>query len=190
MPLETCALCLQQRKLRESHYIPQGVFKIVGHGGPEYESQSVSLNFQTGTTTYSNFQPKKRLLCGDCEQIFSCQGENQVIPELLTHQGFPLRDDVLSLVSNNELVTRNTKGKLDYKSYAHFALSVIWRGSITRWPAPYDNLYGKLRHHEDLFRRYLYGQSDFPHNTFITVVIDTVDAVSYTHLTLPTIYSV
>jgi len=175
MSLEKCALCLKPRELRESHYIPQGVFKAVGYGGPEYESQTVSLNFQTGKTTYSNYQPKKKLLCGECEQKFSCRGESQVIPELLTYQNFPLRDDILSLVSDGDSANQNTMGNLDYQSYAYFALSIIWRGSITKWPAPYDKLYGKLRRHEELFRRYLYGQSQFPKRTFITVMIDTVD---------------
>jgi len=188
MSLKTCSLCLQQRELRESHYIPKGIFKVVGRGGPDYESQHVSLNFQTGTTSYSNFQPTQKLLCGDCEQIFSDRGENHVIPELLTHHDFPLRNKILSLVSNDSIVTRKTMGKLDYQSYAYFVLSVIWRGSIARWPSPYDKLYGKLRHHEELFRRYLYGQDYFPYRTFITVLIDSVDT-NYHWINIPNVHS-
>jgi len=188
MSSKSCSLCLQQRELRESHYIPKGVFKAVGHGGPNYESQNVSLNFQTGTVSYSNFQPTQKLLCSDCEQKFSDRGEDLVIPELLTHNDFPLRDKTLSLVSDDSVVTRKTMGKLDYQRYAYFALSVIWRGSTTQWPAPYNKLYGKLRRHEELFRRYLYDQKQFPHRTFITVYVDTVDQ-NYHGLHIPYFHS-
>ena len=123
-----------------SHYIPSGVFKVVGRGGPDHESQSVFMDVNRGTANYSNFQPKKKLLCGECEGKFSKWGENPVIPSLLTHTGFPLRDVELASVADGLRMPLESSYSVDYQSYAYFALSIIWRGSVTLWPASYNRI--------------------------------------------------
>ena len=184
MSSKNCALCLEPSELQRSHYIPKGVYKTIMRGGPEHENQSIFMDGIRGTSSYSNFQPRKELLCSECEHKFSTRGEDYVIPKLLTHSDFPLREDIPS----EDVIGMQNIGDLDYQKFAYFALSIIWRGSVTIWPSPYNGIYKKLKQHEEILRRYLMHHGAFPARTFITVLVDSNDQ-NYHGASLPQFHS-
>src|ERR1043166_8918863 len=67
--LPLCRLCLQARKLHVSHFMPAALYP-----------KNKKLQMATGTETKLDpAQVVDRLLCGDCEQRFNRNGEDEVL---------------------------------------------------------------------------------------------------------------
>ena len=71
-----CKLCLQDLNLRDSHYLPAGIYKIlrdVKEKNPNPWTLTAKIAVQTSR------QMTARLLCCKCEQRLSKDGENWVL---------------------------------------------------------------------------------------------------------------
>jgi hypothetical protein len=73
MPVGTCALCLQTRELRDTHFLPAGCYRIMREGSGE---DPVLVN--KSAAFISSAQARAHLLCGECEHRFNNDGENWV----------------------------------------------------------------------------------------------------------------
>src|SRR5687768_8597876 len=62
MPVGTCALCLETRELRDSHFLPAGFYRIMREGSGE---DPVLVN--KSAAFMSSAQARAHLLCGECE---------------------------------------------------------------------------------------------------------------------------
>lgn len=70
MPRGICKLCLQEKDLQESHFMPRAL----------YSSGKKRMEF--ATRSGSGFDPvelKAHLLCFDCEQRLGQNGESEVL---------------------------------------------------------------------------------------------------------------
>jgi hypothetical protein len=74
MPFGKCALCLEIRELRDSHFLPAGFYRIMREGSGE---DPVLLN--KSAAFMSSAQARTHLLCGECERRFNGGGEDWVL---------------------------------------------------------------------------------------------------------------
>lgn len=84
-----CKLCLRQRDLQSSHFLPAAVYKALLN--PEETNPSPYLMSETKTVESSR-QIKDYVLCGDCERLFNDNGERWVLAHMDRGKNFPLRE--------------------------------------------------------------------------------------------------
>jgi len=170
--LQVCRLCQQPRVLRDSHFIPAAFYY---HLGLDETGTFNSRALQK--LTRSRFarvpgQTKKHLLCNECEQRFSANGESWVAR--YTHQvgrRFLLLEALLRLqprltVSTGRVYHAADDPAIDWGKLAYFALSVFWRGAADSWDRsahpgakPFIQMDAAL---QERLRRFLLGEEDYP----------------------------
>jgi len=189
MPVGICGLCLQERQLQYSHLMPAAMYRrTLTPGAANPNPVLVSKR----TTVYTSDQLRAHLLCRDCEQLFSRNGENYVMRMVAGQQRFPLLE---MLQGANAVESGDFRGytlqalpNLDRSKLAYFALSVFWRASIHVWRNRDGTLttidLGK-RYNEEL-RRYLLGEAEVSENIALLTVVCT-DALSRGSFFSPTL---
>lgn len=132
-PLATCPLCKLERELRESHFMPAALY-------PRHRD----LQFAMGDgTRFDPMEIKAYLLCGDCEQRFNHNGENEVLRWLAAKAKAgtsPLQKKLREV----QPVFRDTPPSgdcyfasslgIDAEKFAYFGLSLLWRAAAHSWP--------------------------------------------------------
>jgi hypothetical protein len=171
-----CKLCLRDGvDLQQSHFLSAGIYRILRDRGEK--NPNPYLLTKAGAVQTSR-QEKTWLLCRDCEQRFSKNGENWVLKYCLrADHSFPLA--ALLASSAPELVSTMTATKVyfasripevDISALSYFAASMFWRGSVYPWnedgsiPVP-------LGPFGEPFRRYLMGLADFPQHCALWVAV-------------------
>lgn len=167
----TCKLCLQQRKLHKSHFIPSAFYKYIlspseGNPNPVLVGRSV-----TATTSR---QVRDYLLCAECEDLFNKNGEQEIVKWVWNGKQFPLANRLAvahqHFTFGNALVYSGSAIGIDVEKIAYFVLSVIWRAAVHQW----DLMFGDrstlldLGKTEEPIRQYLHGDADFPDQVAIT----------------------
>jgi hypothetical protein len=133
---DVCKLCLQHRRLCESHLLPRGIY--TRSRGPENTTPFIAT---VDGERKSQHQYKQHLLCSECEQRFSKNGEAyalelmnsrdqkfQLLAILRQSQPMPPKTGDLWL----QYPAQNTP-TIDRKKLAYFAISVFWRASVATW---------------------------------------------------------
>ncbi len=171
-----CALCRQRRALCDSHLVPAAILRLLRDADFRNPNPYImSLNH----IGQSSAQAKQQLLCSNCEQRFSRDGEKWVAANcsLLHKNTFPLRD----LIHGAQPLLSGPQGavydaskipKIDIKQLVYFGTSVIWRAAVTSW-----RLQREVRQpiniaqaSQEELRLYLLGGA-FPQNATLTVFI-------------------
>src|SRR5664279_1064645 len=132
-----CALCLQTKQLRDSHLLPAGVLRLLRDDSLKNPNPFVMSLDYVGQTSC---QAKQYLLCQDCEQRLSREGENWTIKHCYheSDRSFPLRDllkgetPILSGPSGCAYDASKIVG-IDIERLVYFSASVIWRASLRKW---------------------------------------------------------
>jgi hypothetical protein len=170
--LAICRLCQRPRVLRDSHFMPAAFYYHLG-----LDEAGTFHNRALQKLTRSRFarvpgQVKKHLLCDECEQRLSANGERWVAE--FAHQvgrGFRLQEALLRLEPRMRLATgricyAEDGPAIDWKKLAYFALSIFWRAAADSWDRsaevgakPFIEVEATLQ--EDL-RGFLLGQADYP----------------------------
>jgi hypothetical protein len=172
--IETCKLCRSVGPLRESHYIPKSAYKLIGRaneGAPVILKKKVAIQ--------KDEQIKAYVLCQECEQRFSENGERWVMK--FCHrvgEGFKLKDLIESskpLLVEDKLRVYSAANiaEIDIEKLAYFAASIVWRGSAHKWKSGRDQVNGLdlgTKYEEEL-RLYLLGQTPFPRNAVLWVSV-------------------
>ena len=176
-----CALCLiSNAELRDSHYLPTSLVNVVRKSLSPHDSAPVAVNMERGTAVLTNRQEKKHLLCGACETLFSTKGENPVIRDCYRHEtSFNLRDAMIraqpTKVSNERRIFfgKQLLPDVNPANYFYFALSILWRGSVTVWPPPAHEFYNALgSQDQEQIRQYLLSPSIVPTKIMVAVYVD------------------
>ncbi len=177
-----CKLCLEfVDELQDSHYIPAGVYRALRVDPPgNINPYKVGSEFSVQTSE----QMTAHLLCKSCEGRFNKYGEDWVLRNSLRKNGtFPLRMAIQKghlLMENSEGKIFSTHGntKVNVQALVYFAVSVFWRGSIYAWN---DNntVPVQLGKHQEQFRLYLLGLSEFPDDCGLTVIISDENELNY-----------
>lgn len=111
-----CALCLENKKLRKSHIIPEFLYK------PIYE-EDPKRYFGVSTDSSEGIDHRQqgiwdRLLCGDCEQHLS---KWEDYASTLLYQRAQVQEISIGLRVVN----------VDYEKFKLFLLSLLWRAGAT-----------------------------------------------------------
>jgi hypothetical protein len=168
-----CKLCKEDRELRESHFLPAAVYAQL-RAGPEQNPNPVVVSSRTSVPTSK--QIKDRVLCGECEQLFSTKGEAWVLNNMARKDGFKLQD---ALIASSPIPVNATFAvyssaavpTINMDALVYFALSVFWRGSVHRWKDGSQEIKGiELGPFEEPIRVFLRG-GNFPANVVVLVSV-------------------
>jgi hypothetical protein len=177
MPIGVCKLCLQTKDLQDSHYLPKGAYKV--NRAPALNNPHPVV-LSNDELLQSSAQLSDYLLCSDCEQRFSKNGEAWVLGNVPRNYGekFPILDglsaEVPLLTDGGTKVYAGAKSKLlDMEKIVYFAMSVFWRGAVHNWKstlrseAPDVHLCA----YEEPIRQFLLGTSSLHDDVALTVYV-------------------
>ncbi len=159
----------------ESHFIPRALYP--------------NRNQKSATVTRTSAKPgpsphlKEHLLCRDCEARFTRNGESEVLKWLAPKvKTLPLAERLRLALPREQSpeVSRFAAYEigLDAAKFAYFTASVIWRGAVHAWQLPDGTRTTPLDlgPYEDVVRRYLLGEAEFPHHVMSVIVMVCSDA--------------
>ena len=171
-----CALCLEERELCDSHYMPAALYQIVG-GAPVVVTDTATI--ETGK------QLSARLLCLECEQRFHENGEDWVLRHCVRPTEARLHQ---KLQAAEPLGGGHHKVEgVDWQKLAYFAASIFWRGTACEWRSVAKgggSLRIDLGRITEPLRRYLLGEAEFPEDAALLVWV-TVRLPLVTAFTVP-----
>lgn len=174
--MATCALCQQTRDLRNSHLVPKGLYRLArareGHPNPNPVILTARGRMQT------SYQAVRPLLCSECEQRFSRQGEDWVLRHCYRGYGLfrlrqllrasaPLHSDANFTIYNAASAPQVSIEKLTY-----FCISVFWRASVCDWESSGEH-YRAISlgaKYQEQIRNYLLGAAELPTAASILVL--------------------
>lgn len=185
--LGKCKLCLRENvSLRKSHGLSAGIYRSLR--GIEAEGNQNPYVITSASAKQTSSQKTARILCTDCEQRFSTNGERWVLTNGLKADGaFILkaaldsrRPDVWNPTQQSKVFFTSNFPEVNIPALSYFAASLFWRFSVHPWKT--DGGYSvKLGPFEEDFRRYLLGEQPFPEHAALWVVVREGGAIS--HLT-------
>jgi hypothetical protein len=175
--MKTCKLRLQSvPKLEDSHFLSAGIYRRLRDATAK--NPNPVLLTPNGAVPTSK-QIKAHLLCSDCEQRFSKNGENWVLARCLQADGrFPLaavlaskEPDVSAVGTSTRLHYAARIPEVDVAAVTYFGASIFWRGAIHPWntdgrvPVPLGAFF------QEQLRQYLMGLQPFPQDYFSLWVV-------------------
>ncbi len=172
-----CELCRNVRPLQESHFLPKSLYKLMRDPGddnpnPVLMSRAISMK--------SSYQMAQPLLCSECEDRFSKNGESYVIPKLKGLVTFPFLDRLkladFPIHHSRELTAFSCPSVgFDGNKIAYFGLSILWRASVRKWRM-FDGGSTSVTIdaiHMESMRRYLLGEIGLPGNFSVCATVAT-----------------
>ncbi len=140
----------------------------------------VLMDGQKNKTLQTNRQFTKKLLCEGCEDRFNSGGESTVISQMYrTRDNFVLRDILRKKLPDEKSPYGPTyypgsiEPEISSNQFAYFAISVLWRASVTKWDPLTDYYYKSLgKIYENNYSEYLLGNIEFPIKTYIAIIVD------------------
>lgn len=173
MPVGICKLCLLEKELRDSHYLPKGLLRYL----QEHSLRNPNPIMVTPDSVFqTSHQITDYLLCEDCEQRFNINGERWVIRQMARIDSFPIWEKLhegTPLAANEDRVCyagASIPG-LRMDQLVYFAMSVFWRGSVHSWKDRAGKDHGiDLGIYEEPTRQFLLG-GPFPEDVALTISI-------------------
>jgi hypothetical protein len=171
-----CALCLTARELRESHFLPAALYRLVratGDGNPH------PVRLATGGIGQTALQSTHNLLCADCETRFDRNGENWVMKHCYRGRGvFRLRSIIsavrpIETTDGFEAYSASSVPAVDIGRLVYFCMSLFWRAAVRDWYVggqKYEAISLGKRYQEKI-RCYLLGETAFPECAVVSVVL-------------------
>jgi hypothetical protein len=173
-----CKLCLEEKDLIESHFVARSIIKTLREesgGNPEPVITDAKIALQTSR------QMKDELLCQSCDNCFGKNGEDWVLANMYTVEGFAIRDSLKELApmsENDEHATYSVANlpAVDIEKMGYFSLSLFWRAAVHSWRTT-GSVSDRLEFgpYEEGMRKYLLGLDSFPENMVLFVVVWRVD---------------
>jgi hypothetical protein len=168
-----CKLCKRERELKDSHFLPAAVYAQLKVDGQK-NSNPVLISSDISLATSK--QITGRVLCGECEQLFSKNGEAWVLGNMWRQGGFPIQDAMAAGVpiqSNDKFAYYSSIAMpaINMTALVYFAMSIFWRSSAHLWrngPRLMEGI--DLGPFEEPIRTFLLG-GPFPRNTVILVSV-------------------
>jgi hypothetical protein len=130
-------------------------------------------------TKQTSEQMAQPLLCGECEERFSKNGESYVLRRLSNRVRFPLLDRLNVAWADYETpklsMHRGEGVGLDMDKIAYFALSILWRASARPW----KTLDGQTTQivldpkYQEILRQYLLGEIPLPNDIVVMATVAT-----------------
>jgi hypothetical protein len=168
-----CKLCRQDRELRESHFLPAAVYAQL-RDGAQQNPNPVLITSKVSLATSK--QITGHVLCGECEQRFSNNGEAWVLGNMSRPEGFPIQDALVAskpIQSNEKFAYYSSVAipAINMPALIYFAMSIFWRASAHMWRNVSGFMEGiDLGPFEEPIRGFLLG-GPFPKDTVILVSV-------------------
>lgn len=175
MPLGICPLCLGQKELVDSHFIPAAAYKpLYATGLPVNEPMVMTSKrvFQ------SSRQIKAQTFCEDCEDQFNKGGESWVLDKLATLTDFPLREMVIASGAVFEepdfrAFSCDCTPGFKVEKLVHFAVGIFWKSAACKWnmsDGPVNRIV--LGPYEEPIRQFVHGSAPFPMDVCLVTYLD------------------
>ena len=165
-----CKLCLQSKKLVESHLMPRAVYEAARR--PGNDTILVSPEVVMPATRHV----KDYLLCRDCENLLNCDGESWVLPRLATtYTHFPMHQALVSevpiMVDSEFTVYSGARNPLiDVDSIINFSMGLFWKSSVHSWKGGRSKEpLIELGPYSERFRSFLFDKTKFPEHVALWV---------------------
>jgi hypothetical protein len=168
-----CKLCRQERELRESHFLPAAVYAQLREASKP-NPNPVLIASQVSLTTSK--QITGRVLCAECEERFSRNGEAWVLGNMSRPEGFPIQDTLAAAkpIQANEnfaYYSSTAMPTINMAALVYFAMSIFWRASAHTWRNVSGVMDGiDLGPFEEPMRTFLLGGA-FPSDTVVLVSV-------------------
>ena len=164
-----CRLCLEERMLCDSHLAPAGLYKYCK--APEIGP----ISFSPHKIEVANEEVTAYLLCEDCEQLLSKEGENWLLPKLATiEKTFPFYDilakgtpDTIEGGVSAYACSRNPE--IAFRKLTNFAIGVFWKASVYSWKKNTSAKLIELGPYREQFRLFLSERKLFPASAVLTI---------------------
>lgn len=173
----TCALCHKNATLRKSHYIPAALYRVL-HEDDDINSNKLLQNFSGKKFSTADKQLVCPLLCSNCENLFSTNGEKEIAKSCLHKNSFPLREQLQTfpISSQRQGITVFAPKNFSKQEncWLYFALSVFWRGSVIPWRKTVQHYYQALgEHYQEQIRLFLLTSNrSFLDNIVVVLSVD------------------
>lgn len=183
MPVGICKLCLQERELRDSHYIPASLYRRIKKiAGADPVVMTPKLVMSTGRQIHDY------VFCADCEHRLNVGGENYIITLCSDGKDFPLRDMLATGRPTPLGPFLRFSGKqigFDIQKLVYFATSMLWRGAVHPWKT-IDRQTSQVAvgSHMEEMRRFLMGEIPLPREIGLLVMV-CLDFDSQIHMLAP-----
>ena len=175
--MSACRLCKEPSNLIDSHLMPKSAYKASKSFVLGRRPELVTVRISSGSAAYSDGQVTMKLLCKNCEDLFSKNGEKILGKNWATASGFPLLDEMKSSkplaigpkfsVYDTAAIDAATLNALFY-----FAISIFWRASVWDWGREQDRYVGALgAKYEKSFRDFLLGR-DKLENVYMIISVN------------------
>jgi hypothetical protein len=163
MPISVCKMCLQEKMLVSSHFMPRALYDYCRSGGCE------PIKFDSKVAFTTSYQAQDYILCKPCEDVLNDGGEKWTVGKLATmdRKPFPLYELVMKAAPQFEdggakvYHAVNVAG-LEIGPFAHFAAGLLWKASIHSWNKKKKKPKIDLGPYSDRLRKYLRGETGFP----------------------------
>src|ERR1041385_5458943 len=136
-----CKLCLEDKVLQESHLLPAAVYRMCRPESGEI-TDPVGIRNDPKIKRFRVFQSSRQItghvLCSDCEQILNVNGEDWVLPQLSTLQGFPLHAQLTTVqpdIVDGDVAAYASAKVPDIRTdfLTHFAMGIFWKAGVHNW---------------------------------------------------------
>jgi hypothetical protein len=170
MVVGNCALCRSKDvQLMNSHLIASAFFKIFSING----NNPVFLDGVRGKALERVKHVKTHLLCDDCEKRLKTSEDVVSRSCWKSPTEFRLRDNLSAIPSHYAACwpQESLPPEIKASDYLHFAISVFWRASVTKWnDTRIDPYFGALDlEYMEAFRLFLYENNQQLPNVAIVV---------------------
>ena len=168
-----CELCRVESELIDSHLLPKSAYKQI-RGGVVGQQSPVILNQSEGTAFSSDAQVTQFLLCKECEDLFSKNGERQLGKLWSTKKGFALRDSLHKLkpIASKGHMTAYNANEIEYlDNLFYFAVSVFWRAHVWNWGGRHSYGVALGEKYSEMFRSFLLKEGDIT-DTYLMVSVN------------------
>lgn len=165
-----CKMCLKDKPLIQSHLMPRALYDLCRTEDSEPVKVTSQVIMQTSRQT------KDYLLCAECDNLLSKEGETWLLPKLATYNdGFPLYD-ILQKVppditdddgSMGYAISRNPE--INVNAITHFVMGIFWKASAHSWLKDKKEPRIELGPYGERVRKFLRGEADFPDNMVLNL---------------------
>jgi hypothetical protein len=131
-----CKLCLSQKDLVDSHFLPASIYKLCRDTTTGQNPIAVSR----GVAKHTTDQITDYVFCLECEKRLNENGEAWVHLNMARPEGFLIRDALEKVApamatDHFAVYAGGAVPGIDIDQLSYFGLSIFWRAAVHRWPA-------------------------------------------------------
>jgi hypothetical protein len=175
MPQGTCKLCLEDKELCDSHYLPK---RLYAFGRARQMKNPNPLVVSDKSAKQVSDQLRGHVFCKGCEELLNKNGEAWVLARIPHDYGEPfLLQEALApekpLVIGRDvnIYDGSSIKAFDMEKLVYFGFSIFWRGAAHDWKSTFGLSAPKvdLEDHFEPLRLFLRKQSPIPEDMVLSV---------------------